>query len=89
MRLMRYSYEISHVPGKQFTTPDTLSRMPSKSDVMDADSTLMEDTNIYLSQIGKSFPASKNRLDNIRQELKKDPVCSQVMRFHEYGWSGM
>ena len=28
MRLMRYSYSISHVPGKQLTTADTLSRAP-------------------------------------------------------------
>jgi len=85
MRLMRYSKEISHDPGKQFSTPDTLARTPSMSNITVDVSTLMEYTNIYLVQIGKSFPASKIRLDKIRQELKKDPVCSQVMRFHEHG----
>lgn len=86
MRLMRYSYEISHVPGKQFVTPDTLSRMPCANNATDAESALMEDTNIYLAQIRQSFPASKSRLEVIRQELKKDSICSQIMRFHEHGW---
>ncbi len=83
MRFMRYSYEINHVPGKQYVTPDTLSRM---NNATDAESALMEDTNIYLAQIRESFPASKSQLDEIRYELKKVSLCSQIMRFHEHGW---
>ena len=30
MRLMRYSYQIVHVPGKDLTTADTLSRAQKK-----------------------------------------------------------
>ncbi len=83
MRFMRYSYKINHVAGKQYVTPDTLSRM---NNATDAESALMEDTNIYLAQIRESFSASKSRLDEIRYELKKVSLCSQIMRFHEHGW---
>lgn len=86
MRFMRYSYKINHVPGNQYVTPDTLFRMPCTNNATDAESALMEDTNIYLAQIRESFPVSKSRLDEIRHELKKDSVCSQIMRFHEHGW---
>lgn len=81
MRLMRYSYKVSHVPCCNYLQPLTFCPC-----VTNADATFVKYTNIYLAQIEKSLPASNSRLDKIQQKLKRDPICNQVMRFHEQGW---
>lgn len=80
MRLMRYSYKISHVPGKSLWTADTLSRalLPAVKESMDDE--LMESTNVYVDSIVEHLPASKSFLDNLRELLKSDSVCSNIMK---------
>ena len=46
MRLMRYSYDVIHVPGKTLTTADTLSRAPLRDGGTRRDGELMEDTTV-------------------------------------------
>ncbi|KAJ8399632.1 hypothetical protein AAFF_G00410440 [Aldrovandia affinis] len=86
MRLMRYSYIISHVPGKSLWTADTLSRAPMENNAVDTDTELMESTNIYVDSIMENLPASVSYLDNLREHLKTDNVCSAVMQMCQDGW---
>uniref|UniRef100_A0A8C7WMF3 Gypsy retrotransposon integrase-like protein 1 n=2 Tax=Oryzias sinensis TaxID=183150 RepID=A0A8C7WMF3_9TELE len=86
MRLMRYSYSISHVPGKSLWTADMLSRAPLLNNETPDDKELLEDTNIYVDRIMENLPASTFYLDHLKQELQQDSVCARVMQLCEQGW---
>ncbi|KAJ8380840.1 hypothetical protein SKAU_G00016180 [Synaphobranchus kaupii] len=86
MRLMRYSCQISHVPGKSLWTADTLSRAPLRNNAASADDELMESTNIYVDSVMEQLPASASYLDSLREHLKADSVCSSVMRMCQDRW---
>ncbi|KAJ8369268.1 hypothetical protein SKAU_G00092960 [Synaphobranchus kaupii] len=86
MRLMRYSYIITHVPGKTLTTADTLSRAPLKQGGATAGDGLMEETNSYVNSVMEKLPASDAYLTELRQQLSTDSVCSQVMKYCTEGW---
>lgn len=87
LRLMRYSYSITHTPGKALFTADTLSRAPVE---MDSDSKaaadLMADTNIYVDEIIRSLPASPAYITQLKEQLKTDSTCSEVMSLCQRGW---
>lgn len=88
MRLMTYSYTIHHVPGKTLLTADTLSRAPvhNSTRASRTASSLMEDTNIYVNSIMCNLPASDTYLAELREQLKADSTCSQVMAMCQSGW---
>ena len=86
MRLMRYSYTISHTPGKSLITADTLSRSPLKDGATQADRDLMEDTNIYVDAVLDNLPTSDAYLTELREQLCADSVCAQVIRYCAEGW---
>ena len=50
MRMMRFLFTISHVPGKNLTVADTLSRAPLE-ETSDSDQTLQEKVDAYVSSI--------------------------------------
>ena len=56
MRLMRYSYQIVHVPGKDLTTADTLSRAPLHRSLTKDEKQLNEDLNLYVSHVVECLP---------------------------------
>ena len=87
MRLMGYSYTMSHVAGKNLWTADTLSRAPLHAEATRADNELMESTNIYVDGIMASLPVSTTYLDTLREHLKADSVCSAVMELCRGGWT--
>ena len=69
MRLMRYKPVAEYVPGKNVTVADMLSRNPMKAE----DSTqLSEDVDLHVNAITSSWPVSDAKLDQIREETKKD-----------------
>ncbi|KAK3747524.1 hypothetical protein QZH41_003651 [Actinostola sp. cb2023] len=73
MRLMKYRFTIVHVPGKDLTSADTLSRAPTTEPVA-KDYALEEDGNLYVNLIVNGLPASEKRLDEIRVHLHEDEV---------------
>ena len=86
MRLMGYSYTISHVAGKDLWTADTLSRAPLRAEATRADNELMESTNIYVDSIMDNLPVSATYMDTLRENLRADSVCSAVMKMCQDGW---
>ncbi|XP_034075852.1 uncharacterized protein K02A2.6-like [Gymnodraco acuticeps] len=86
MRLMRYSYSITHVPGKSLWTADTLSRAPVKSDSTPDEKEFLESTNIYVDMIIDGLPASTAYLEELKEQLAKDSVCGRVMQLCEEKW---
>ena len=86
MRLMRYSYSITHVPGKSLWMADTLSRAPVKRDATPDEKEFLESTNIYVDMIIDSLPASMAYLEELKEQLAKDSVCGRVMQLCEEKW---
>ena len=87
MRLMRYNYQIVHVPGKELWTADALSRAPvhtSKPRV--ADTELLVDTNVYVDSIVSDFPTSQGKLREIQIMQEGDPVCRVLLSYVQNGW---
>ena len=77
MRLSRYDYWITYVPGKQQSVPDAFSRSPidSVETFMEAD---IQDYNIFTVQ---SMPISPTQLEKVVNEQHKDPVLSKLIVF--------
>ena len=78
MRLMKYSFKILHVPGKELVTADTLSRAPLDKQVSKEDERLNEDLNLYVSHILENFPATERKLDELRLHQQNDEVCRKL-----------
>ena len=83
MRLMRFNYTISHVPGKDLVTADTLSRAPSSTT---ADRRHEEEINLYVENVLLHLPASDKRLEEISARQKEDPLCQKLAEYCEEGW---
>ena len=94
MRLLRFDFTISHVPGKSLMTADTLSRAPLDKGPIDSDERderhkedeLRREAEAYVRAILIYLPASDSRLDEIRSELKKDEILKVVIHHVEHGW---
>ena len=56
MRLMRFSYTISYVPGKDLVIPDTLSRAPIYRKVSCEEQALADDVKAYVDFVLKKSP---------------------------------
>ena len=85
MRLMKYSFNIVHVPGKNLNCADALSRAPnSESTTMDC--TLEEEGNLYVNYVFQTLPATGKRLEEIKAHLQEDEVCKQIMAYCNKGW---
>ena len=85
MRLMRYSYQIVHVPGKDLTTADTLSRAPLHRSLTKDEKQLNEDLNLSVSHIVECLPTTERRLQEIRLHQREDEVCSKFELFCSEG----
>ena len=85
LRMMRYRFTISHVPGKDLTIADTLSRAPS-ADPTKADQCLQQEANAFVSAVVQSLPATEQRLQEIRQLQAEDVACQTIAEYCQFGW---
>ena len=85
LRLMRYSYSITHVVGKVLSTADTLSRAPVY-EFADGDSDLQKQVSAYVNLIVNSIPATEQRLREIQEEQEKDETFRQLKQYCQKGW---
>ena len=91
LRLMRYDFTVSHVPGKNLMTADTLSRAPLGEGMLDCDELhnqeeLRKEAEAYVQAVLICLPSSDQRLEEIRTELKKDDILKVVIHHVEHGW---
>lgn len=70
MRLTRYQFTISHIPGKDLVIADTLSRAPMR-DSSDSSS----EVDAYVCLVIESLPATEKRLEEIKTHQRSDEVC--------------
>ena len=83
MRLMEYSSNICHIPGKDLIIADTLSRAPLRKSPAKTDVRLNEDLNLYVANILEGLPATERRL---RLHQQDDEVCRKLQEFSTEGW---
>jgi hypothetical protein len=85
MRMMRFLFSISHVPGKSLTVADTLSRAPLE-EARDCDRLLQEEAAVFVSAIIQSLPATEERLEEIRRHQQQDDICQLLTSYCQSGW---
>ena len=85
MRLLRYTYTISHIPGKNLIVADALSRAPV-SNPISADTQFNKEVEAYVNLVVESFPATEKQLKRIQEAQTEDAVCTQVRKYCKEGW---
>ena len=85
MRLMRFTYTISYVPGKQLTIADALSRAPVTPSSTDDDKFCAE-IDAYVNLTIQGIPTTQSRLKAIKAAQAEDEVCQKLFHYCKYGW---
>ena len=85
LRLMRFNYQIVHVPGKNIETADALSRAP-QSEISEAEKQFLEDTNVYINSVITSMPASPGRMQELKVHQEQDELCQAIIHYCKNEW---
>lgn len=85
LRLMRYNYKVTFVPGKQLVLADCLSRSPVDEFEKDKDD-LSEEIDDYVRLTIANLPTTKNLLDRIRDEQESDFICRTLKNYCLKSW---
>ena len=85
MRLMRFQYTVTHVPGPDPEIADALLQAPLP-EVTDTDKQLQIDTVSYVAQVIQGIPATAERLKQIHQAQEQDNIFQQLIKFCTQGW---
>jgi len=85
MRLMHFTFTISHVPGKDLTIADTLSHALSTT-VSHADVQFSQDTEMFVNTVMSCLPTAEKRLAEVKQKQQEDEVCQQLKSYCKSGW---
>ena len=86
MRLMRFQFSISHVPGKNLTTADALSHAPAPDATTDDDRCLGEEAEAYVNSVFQTIPATERRLKEIRLHQEEHEITWQIAEYCQSGW---
>ena len=86
LRLTKYDYTVTHVPGKLMYTADTLSRAPLASTGTVDDVSFEEEVQGFVEGVLQSLPATKGRLEEYSTAQQKDPVCARMREYCESEW---
>ena len=78
---------MSHVPGKDLTTADALSRSPAAYSPTRTDELLQQETSAYLNLTMEYLSVTEQRLQQIRDCQISDMACQQIMEFCQSGWT--
>ena len=81
LRMMRFSYTISHVPGRELYTADTLSRAPLVRPLDPKEEQLQNQVQAFVASVVKYLPATEDRLEELRYQQQHDEVTKQVMDY--------
>ena len=82
---MWFDFTIAHVPGKDLTIADALSRAPSREPNKE-DQLFQQETRAFIDIIIQSLPATEQRLAEIKQCQEDDLVCKQIAEYCQTGW---
>ena len=85
LRMMRFSFTITHVPGKELVIADTLSRTPAGNTTQE-ENLLQEETRAYVNRILESIPSTEQRLEEIRRHQESNEIRQSITEFCKSGW---
>ena len=85
LRMMRYLFTISHVPGKDLIIADTLSRAPTTV-ATESDHLLQKEANCFVDAVVESLPATEPQLRRIKQHQEEDEVCRRIASYCRSRW---
>ena len=80
-----YHFIISHVPGKDLITADTLSRALTPLDKT-ANQTLLANVAAFVSMITNKLPATDQCLKEIMVKQREDENCVAIINYCNSGW---
>ena len=86
MRLLRFDFTVSHVPGKSLITADTLSRAPLTEQDEQQGQDLEEKIDLYIQNVFASLPVSNTQLEQIREKQEEEEVCWVLKGYCSDGW---
>ena len=86
IRMMRFTYSISHVPGKSPYTADTLSRAPLVRPLSRKKEMLEADVQAYVDSIVKYLPATEDRLEDFRTQQQQNEITRQLITYRSEVW---
>ncbi|XP_061926289.1 uncharacterized protein K02A2.6-like [Entelurus aequoreus] len=86
LRLLRYDYDIVHVPGKNLITADTLSRAPLQDKMSPGDLELEREVQVFVNAVVSSLPATDTRLEEIKRAQQADETCKTVSHYCLTEW---
>ena len=78
LRLNRFNYSITYVPGKLLYTADTLSRSPSPSTA--TDSGLQDEAEVMMGECTSYLPAGTDTLIRYQKEQEQDRTCQLAIK---------
>lgn len=84
MRLMRFTYKVRFVPGRELVLPDYLSRHVGKSNQEKEE--LQDVTEAYVSLVVSQGNIKPQFLEKIRQAQNDDSVCTLLKVYMHQGW---
>ena len=82
MRPMRFSYNISHVPGKDLVKAETLSRAPDTESIQPD----CKSFQTYVNAVISAFHMTDKRLLEIKRAQDDDTTCRMIKHYCMYGW---
>ncbi len=85
LRMMRFDFTISHVPGKDLLIADALSRAPVASPTP-ADQLLQQEADAYVRVVVQNVPATEPRLIRIKQLQDEDEACQKIIEYSQTAW---
>ena len=82
-----FDFAIAHVPVKPLYTGDSLSRSPKECNAHESKlwNDLHNEVEGYVNAVLVTLPASDQRLDGIRSELKNDDTLKTVKQYVQNG----
>ena len=86
LRLLKFTFDIVHVPGKCLITADTLSRAPVKHVFTREEEENEADVKVFVDAVIQSLPATEARMEIIQENQKTDPTCAKLIEYCETGW---
>ena len=85
LRMMRFKFTISHVPGKSLLVADALSRAPC-AEAVEEDLLLQQETAAYVNIVVQNLPATEKQLERIRRHQEEDEECKLAAEYCRSGW---
>ncbi|KAL6475040.1 hypothetical protein MHYP_G00160800 [Metynnis hypsauchen] len=86
LRLLKFTYDIVHVPGKCLITADALSRASVKHTLTQEGKDNEADVKVFLDAVVQSLPATEARLKVIQEKQKTDPICAKLIQYCQTAW---